>query len=610
MALYANPFALLYYVCTAFPHFFAFVQTHYMSTSPSLHKVVLYTDEAVSGNQMRPGSPRELQCYYYTLAFFPAWWRKRKHGWFPLGFMHTGLEAEVAGKLSGILKNVLLMLFSPTGFNLAVGIHIPGPSGLKLVIQMRCGPFIQDMKAHTKCTDTKSAGGIKCCIKCKTTCNTDPEKLAGNSKLHHYALIRPHQWDKHTPETYNEMADKLATAYTQVQSKLLTKEKFLDLQKWYGLVYNPDGILWNQHLRKYYSPATHTYEDWMHTLFSSGGVAQYECSSFVHALISLQKSGSFGPNPMQAVLDEFASKWRSEAARRLLPLNFFRDRLRADGEVLKCFAQECIYCVMVLDVFCSTFMDPTHVLPKHSQGMHALCTILKLLRMGDKILPHLGSLREAVQKHHDVFIDTYGVDLATPKLHYLSHVPDSIEEHGLNVDCRPMEHKHVYTKGAGVHAKKDKREMGEYVLRRMLLTFFRYLRDEEVVPNVLRGMIYDAPSELEMLLQQLLPDIGHAKVSREMLSHAGGLSSGMFLWLSAESGQPVIGKALFFAAARKLMSAGSQFPLFFVCFHICVSTGPNEWNLTDKLSIVNISAVRQPAIFCQVGDVIVTFPDF
>ena len=92
------------------------------------------------------------------------------------------------------------------------------------------------------------------------------------------------KWGHHTTQYFFEMADALALCKDS-----LTKTKFEFLQQCLGLNYQPHGLNWELYLRRHFCAVENQYEDWLHTLYASKGLATYEVSSFVHALKDLSK---------------------------------------------------------------------------------------------------------------------------------------------------------------------------------------------------------------------------------------------------------------------------------------------------------------------------------
>ena len=281
---FCNPFALLYAICESCPAWSKFIQKCLGGRSGGL---ILYTDECTPGNALHPFNQREFTGIYYTIDKLPSWFRARKYGWLAVGYISTPKLKLVRGQLPGMCRHVLRYLYNPNGFSLSVGMLLPATTVLekrfKLKLNLLC--FMQDGKAHKVLSSTKGAGGMKCCSDCKNVGNFvdgHDQPLEGHPYLQHYALAVPSQFDLHTSASFFEMADKLADQHGKIG-----KGKFEDLQKHYGLNYDPDGMNYDKYLRSIYNPIDKTYWDPMHVLLQ-GGVAQYELNAFLY------KAGELG----------------------------------------------------------------------------------------------------------------------------------------------------------------------------------------------------------------------------------------------------------------------------------------------------------------------------
>ena len=71
-----NPFALIHAACGLNPRFGDFLAFHLQESAT----LVLYTDEATPGNQLRPDPARSFEALLFTFAELPQWFRDRRHG--------------------------------------------------------------------------------------------------------------------------------------------------------------------------------------------------------------------------------------------------------------------------------------------------------------------------------------------------------------------------------------------------------------------------------------------------------------------------------------------------------------------------------------------------
>jgi hypothetical protein len=467
-------------------------------------------------------------------VFFPAWFRRRKLGWLPFGVARSKMAAQVDGQVSCLMRHVLRHFFSPDHFNLSIGMRLPG----SFFIRIRSGPMIQDMDSHRACLGVTGSAGIKCCIKCMSTVRMDLESVRDHPYLQHFSIASPEGVQLHTPTSYATMADILSVVHGQV-----TNEKFKVLQKVFGLNYRPQGLLWDRHLRQYFNPAQHTYEDSMHVLFASGGVAQYEVNGFVLALGGLLQ---FIGHSVPGMLDDFHDHIKWPVVRRLRK-NFFAQRVRGVGENLKAFAVETMAAVEVLWHFCSMVLQPAEQLPLHCRSMGLLCAILDHLSCGEEVVHRTDALRRCIGEHRPLFLELYGI--AKPKLHHLGHIPDSIDQHGVYLDCRPMETMHISTKEASAHSMQGA-SSEKLVLTKMLLRVFAQLEETEFHSAFLRDPI--ACDEIGEHLRPLLPGAQfQSHIGKHMESHIGELHIGTLIEAVDVSGVSCTGRVQVLASARE-----------------------------------------------------------
>ena len=157
-----------------------------------------------------------------------------------------------------------------------------------------------------------------------------------------------------TPEMYNEMADRLADLVEAGCSKVVIAAH----EQMFGLKYNPLGVLWDKRIRGIARmPETQVYDS-QHSLFSSGGVFQYQVNAFTCEV--LENSGL-----SLADLDIFARQIRFPRNHGKVSSKFFEERIRmpsTDNPTphWKAFAAETLMALDILwffrHLFCLTSM--------------------------------------------------------------------------------------------------------------------------------------------------------------------------------------------------------------------------------------------------------------
>jgi len=273
---FANPFALVWLLCqlsAGYTRFFI------KSLGSRVGRLVLYTDGCTPGSKIVAWRQREVCCWYWTVADFPAWFRAKEHGgWLPFGFMRTEAQKLLDGDLSGVCKHVLRQFFGKQTFNFKEGMRLPGEQQYLLRLELRA--FLQDGLAHKQVASIKGAGGLICCLNCTNIMNCNPDEIAEDPDLHHYSTAKPKDFKRQTHSFFYLCCDRLMAAHG-----IVTNGEFELMEKSWGITFNPDSVVYDIELRSIYSVPEHSYHDPMHVLVASGGVAPHELNAFLlHAV--------------------------------------------------------------------------------------------------------------------------------------------------------------------------------------------------------------------------------------------------------------------------------------------------------------------------------------
>ncbi len=92
----ANPLALIWILCGNSAAFGRFVQEHLGHLKS---RIAVNSDETTPGNNLGPNvnKARKMQCIYWTFMEWPCWFRGRKHGWLPFGYLRSKCGADLHG---------------------------------------------------------------------------------------------------------------------------------------------------------------------------------------------------------------------------------------------------------------------------------------------------------------------------------------------------------------------------------------------------------------------------------------------------------------------------------------------------------------------------------
>ena len=291
---------------------------------------------------------------------------------------------------------------------------------------------IQDEKAHKAVGSFKGASGWKCCAKCQNVVNTI-EDISTNPRYVDYKTASLDECIQHTDESMFAMADDLESKHGNI-----APQNFVDLEKAYGVKYEPFGVLYNRRLRTFVKLHSMLIYDWMHNLLTSSGVGQYQCNGFTRCALAHGKS--------LKELDDFAQTIVLPPSSSKIRNTFFRDRYtKKEGGSLKGFAGECAIAVQVLSWYARTVLEPEGIMVEECVCMHLLEKIIELYSMQDSALHYHADLTLTVNQHHKLFVALHP-GLCKKKGHYGLHTPDDIWKFQRLLSCFAPERFHKLVK--------------------------------------------------------------------------------------------------------------------------------------------------------------------
>lgn len=452
---FVNPFAFLFHICTISADFLRFLMEHCASGDAD---IILYADETKPGNVLRPDQGRSATCIYWTIKQFPGWFRSRFAGLFLFGVLQSRRIEQIAGGSSGVLRKVMNTFWNQVGWNLhTVGVRIHSGRA-NFVFRARFGCFLGDEKEIKQFWQVKGASGTMLCCFCKNIMSR-VDTCARDDYLQHFADATPDQFDMHTAQSYTEAKHLLKHEAQHGSRASLAK-----LSQALGISYGGEGVLWDEHLQ-FANPPDNTFWDWMHVLVASGGVFQYECNEFLRALacvgVSLQDVDAFA----------CAVQWPGE--RNKLPRGFFAKRFVSKaGSHMHAFASEMMSVADVLVLFVDLVLQPASTLPQHCACFLLAVEILDVLA-SEQAHRQSERLRRLTRAHHTLYRTLYP-GLAKPKLHYLFHLADCIERHGVCLNCFAGERKHRTFKAIASHTFAH---FEEHITNRLLCDLVNTLSD-------------------------------------------------------------------------------------------------------------------------------------
>ena len=503
-----------------------------------------------------------------------------------LGFIGYDEMQNIRGGYSGLWKHVLHIFFGPT-WNFTIGFRVLDGFRNKFLIKsvLRC--FLQDEKAHKELKASKGAGGLSCCHTCKNIFNGDPDRVRGNRYIHHYAFATPPQFDPHDDASMWEAADTLSA-----QKLVLSTAEFNKEEMTYGQNYDPDSLLWDIGLRRYFKPHSSCFWDWMHIVAASGGTAQYSIACFCRELHNSRDA--HGVSLQQ--LDEFQCVAHDGVQNHTLLKNFFQKRVSLkEGTHLKAFASECLTALSVLAVFCRMVLKPKRILSDQCDMILILNDICDILTSGDLAVAQADVLARKIGQHHQAMLRLYGHDCLKIKTHLVYHVPECFVRFNINASCFSNERRNRLVKATCIHIPGS--HLSKSLLGRILIDLEDRLSRARLQENCLLCPIYDA-----MELASAVPGPRRpirVRVSKSIAFKRGPVRQGMIVSASAADG----GVFFFqFVSGIEITFTSLDQPSIYALGELLDRVGPDVLQLSGRYAKISPSSFIRQHMHCKDGN--------
>jgi len=402
---YVHPAALLFYMCSVNEEFYTLLKEIAQKYASKL-SMLLYVDEVNPGNPQRPDPQKLLQAFYWTIVEMPVWWSRRKNSWFIFAIIRSTLVHALAGDMSELMKEILLLLWPEVGLSLENGISLEH-AGDSIVISFVFAGILADEKGLKEVFDIAGqAGSIPCVLNCFNVRNRWCRLTEGQQ----------HFWDPDLSLRKPTTKEHIDIIVQRIQEAKPTSKYAQD--KWRaatGINFCQTGILFCTYLMaNVVNPCIHYVRDWMHT-YCSNGVAGTHISMVIQAMAELDIDIDI---PRQYA----ASFTVPRSSRRYSDL-FFKSELVASDNV-RHFASDVLGMVFFLMAFLLDKIAPRGLLLSTVDCFRKLFRIICTLRRGIMDAGTRDRLKALIVDHNRQFIRLYGNTNCKIKFHHTEHVPD------------------------------------------------------------------------------------------------------------------------------------------------------------------------------------------
>ena len=388
----------------------------------------MYHDGVEPGNPLRHDDGRHLEAVYWIILDWPAHVITRSFIWPIFALIRTSLVKKIAGGISAVMVRILLYFF---GF-FSRGISLPHPDGEFMFTAVFTG-FLADLLSHKELTCWKGTGGKKACLVCQNLVNTK----RGSRRL------APHEvdlseWDslRFVPFTDDELFKLVDDLNAMAPG--ISANRLQQLQTDIGFNAGSAGLMADPSVRHIYKPSKHHLIDFQHALVQDG-VANTE------VFLCLQALGNHGIGLDR--LEAFCDVVRMPISAGKPRKDWFHTRHLTSTNIKNCSSP--MLCIVdILYFFMMHVVDASALIPEEFACFQMLFHMLGLLRSGPaNAAKFCDELRRLIRAHHKKFMETYGPEVAKPKLHALHHLIDHILWAGRLVSCFVTERKHRTIKG-------------------------------------------------------------------------------------------------------------------------------------------------------------------
>ena len=185
--------------------------TQAAGTTP-LHGV-LYLDEVVPGNVLRPDNRRKFWALYIEILEWGAFRLCRCQWWLPIACIRSSVASSIEGGISHCVGRLAHdMLLDPCHMaTVGTTLMLPGPT----LVRVQLGTLLGDESALKSTLSTKGASGVRPCMFCANLVSRQSGLAPGSDRLIDVSCSNPDKFQPTSDQTVWESWDTLASEQTR-----------------------------------------------------------------------------------------------------------------------------------------------------------------------------------------------------------------------------------------------------------------------------------------------------------------------------------------------------------------------------------------------------------
>lgn len=403
-------------------------------------KLILYNDEIVPGNPLRPDNKRKMTLFYYSVVSLGLTLRNEL-AWIPFAALRHHVVSKVPGGLSEASKK-LAWLFIEDSVNFSDGVDVQTEAGV-IKVTGNISNVLGDESALKSFWSAKGAAGMRPCMLCKNVIAKGNNVLGLLDDTYWVDITEPNsaRFDLATDSDIFRSIDRL------VDSKpASSKEQFDNLQKAHGFSFNPAGVLCDAGLRHHLLPASSTTFDSMHCFYSNG-IASSEIHLFLKAC---RKKLNLRFSDISSLV---GADWKHpRGARRVNVQEVFslaREDATMAGDSFKGMASEVLAILPFVRHVAELAATNEQIAAELGsfRALHQMLELVQEVKMQYPVNAESCTLLDNLQAVHlDLFAKAYSSTLVKPKHHFSRHIPSQLLRDKILLDTFVHERKHRLAK--------------------------------------------------------------------------------------------------------------------------------------------------------------------
>jgi len=405
--------------------------------------IALGLDEFTPGDRFKPKNHRKVMVTSFNFKELGHALLHHELLWITALCIRSTKMMLIEGGWSSVLRSFLRRMLLGRHSFMTVGVPLK-LHGEYFMLYARLEVLLSDADGLRISLDWRGANSIRPCFKCRNVWSrgygTDDGHVditCGDDRLFKAQ-------DEATLEGYVEV---MAETRRRVQDGSLPNERFKEVQKAFGLNYNPRGVMADAELRRVLSLLKVTRTDWMHDELQDG-VFNTECNLFLRACSS--KGISFLDWEAYLAANWEFPRHRAVRAPDLAKLfNRHGEEHIQKTRKFKCKASEMLTLYGLLRHYVD--VAPPSALEQEFASFKAACDVIDLLVTSKRsgaagMLDIAARTRIAMRRHHRLHVAAYGTTRIKPKHHLRMHVPEQMSLDNALFDMFVIERHHLRVK--------------------------------------------------------------------------------------------------------------------------------------------------------------------